>query len=144
METLFTQKEAAHYLNISTTSITNWIRHGYLTSYQNQFQKNELEKLKNKIELGEINRLNKRANKSKSKGKFIPDEYISSRESVTKVQEIVTYINENHIKVDQAIFLLALNLFRKTGDITTLKLNDVFNFKKENYKREGVYNHIYE
>lgn len=143
METLFTQKEAAHYLNISTTSITNWIRHGYLTSYQNQFQKNELEKLKDKIELGEINRLNKRANKSKSKGKFIPDEYISSGESVTKVQEIVTYINENHIKVDQAIFLLALNLFRKSGDINILALSEVFNFTKKNYKREGVYNHIY-
>lgn len=144
MNTLFTQKEAAHYLGISSASITNWIRHGYISSTQNQFQKNELELLKRKIELGEIDRLNKRANKSKSKNQFIPDEYISSTESIQKIQDIVSYITKNNIRAEQAIFLLAINLFCNTGDISTSDLDEIFIFSRNSYKRNGVFEHLSE
>ena len=142
MNTLFTQKEAANYLGISSTSITNWIRHGYISSTQNQFQKNELELLKRKIELGEIDRLNRRANKSKSKNQFIPEEYISSTESIRKIQDIVSYITINNIRPEQAIFLLAINLFCDTGDILTSDLDEIFRFSRNNYKRNGVFEHL--
>lgn len=144
MNKLFSQKEAANYLGISSASITNWVRHGYISKIQNQFHENELDLLKRKIELGEIDRLNKRANKSKSKNQFIPDEYVSSGESIQKIQNIVTYITENSIRAEQAIFLLAINLFCRVGDITTSNVDEIFNFSKNMYKREGVFKHLSE
>jgi predicted RNA methylase len=144
MEELLTQDEAAEYLGISTASIPNWIRHGYLIRHGSLFNKAELAAAKRRVESGEIDRLNSRANKSRAKDRFIPDECVSSTDSLAKIQEITFYISSNHINIDQALFLLAINLFRRAGDISTNDVDEIFEFSRSSYKRTGVYEHIAE
>lgn len=142
MEQTLTKNEAAQILGISTASISNWIRHGYIKEKENLYIENEIRELKRKIDNGEIDRLNKRANKSKSKNKFIPDEYISSEESIDSIYCLVEYIHTNRIKVEQSMFLLALNMFIRSNDIKDSNVDKVFSFEKENFIRHGVFQHI--
>ena len=143
MNEYISQNEVALYLGISEASILNWIRHGYLSKYKNHYKRSEIEDLKSKIDSGEISRLNNRANKSKSKNKFIPDEYITLSKSVERIEILTDFINKNHIKPKQAIFLLSLNLFRKNGDIFAKSFDDFFLFSRKQYKRENVYKFLF-
>ena len=136
------KKEAAQQLGISTASISNWVRHGYITNTNNMFEYNEILSIKNKLETGKISRLNKRANKSNSNSKFMPAECITSKKSIPGIVKIVSYIHNNNIPIDQALFLLTLNLFIKTGDIFNKNPNILFRFQESNFKRKGVYEHI--
>jgi len=142
MDEYITQNEAALYLGISEASILNWIRHGYLSKYKNHYKRSEIEELKSKIDSGKISRLNNRANKSKSKNKFIPDEYITSPKSLERIEILADFINKNHIKTAQAIFLLSLNLFRQNGDIFAKSFDELFLFSREQYKRENVHSFL--
>jgi len=142
MKQILSKKEAAQELGISAASINNWVRHGYITDENNTFHYSEILSVKKKIETGEIDRLNKRANKSSANNKFIPDEYISSKESIVEIAEIIDFIHSNNIQVEQALFLLAINLFIQTGDIIDKDLDNIFKFEKSNFRRSGVYNHI--
>ena len=142
MNGYITQYEAARYLGISEASILNWIRHGYLSKFENKFKSSEIEELKKKIDSGEINRLNNRANKSKSQNKFIPNEYITSFKSLERIELLADFINKNHIKSSQAIFLLALNLFKQNGDIYAKNFEDLFLFSKKQYRRKNVYSFL--
>jgi len=142
MEELITKKKTATILGISTASVNNWIRHGYLKSYNNNFNEREVFDLKKKIDIGEVNRLQKRANKTSSKNVFIPDEYVTKKEFSVKITEVTEYILKNKINIDQAIFLLAINLFIKTKDINFDVLDQLFLFNPDIFRRDGVYKHI--
>ncbi len=142
METLVNKKSAAEYLGISTDTIRNWVRHGLIEERENLFSKKDLEQLKMKIESGEVERLNRRANKTKARNKFIPTEYIENIESVCNIEEITEYIICNHIKAAQAIFLLSINLFIRIGDIFFLNPDSLFEFQEKEYRRKGVQRHL--
>ncbi|MGI9256481.1 MAG: N-6 DNA methylase [Salinispira sp.] len=139
MNEYITQKETAQYLGISTASVHNWIRHGYLKKHGNQYKFSQIADVKRKIDSGEISRLNNRANKSKSVNTFIPHEYISSPVYLKEIERIVGFINEHRIKPVQAIFILALNLFRQNDDIAYSSADELFSFSKENFRRNEVH-----
>ena len=69
------------------------------------------EKLNTKIE----ERLTTRANKRRSKKRIIPLEYITNKNNVALIQEILDYIDENKIDIYCAILSLGISLLKKVG-----------------------------
>lgn len=142
MNKLLTKDEVAEYLGISKASIPNWQKHGIIPTEDDFFEYDEIKNIKDKILNGKIKRLNKRANKTKSNNKFIPVEYLEKKESIDQIKEIVSFITDNNIVIEQAIFLLCINLYIKTGDIKSKDVDTLFEFKIDNFRRKGVYNQI--
>lgn len=142
MKKVMNQEEVALYLGISQTSVKNWVRHGLLKDNNEEFDIDELAELKDKIERGEINRLNSRANKTKSKDRFIPEEYIGRKKFLDRIHDIINFVIDNKVSIDNAIFLLTLNLFIKSEDIKVKDYDNLLLFNRDNFKREGVYNHL--
>ena len=71
--------ETISILGVSSATIRNWIKHSYITPQEISnkkliFASSQIKDLKEKIISGEINRLNKRANKKNSSNTFIPNE----------------------------------------------------------------------
>lgn len=110
-------KEAASLLGIHQASIRNWVRHGYLNPVNStgsiKFRKNDIEQLKEKIASGRIERLNKRANKSKALKTFIPAEYLSDPGDEKKIEVLSAYIANNKLEPSAALFYLMLNILNK-------------------------------
>ncbi len=114
---IYSSKETALFLGISEASIRNWVKHGYLTpiNNSNKYDKDEVHSVKAKIENGEIKRLDKRANKSKSNKTFIPDELLSDSSEKDIIIDIIDYVLKNNIDINATIFFLSINILIKNG-----------------------------
>lgn len=136
--------EVAAHLNISKASVRNWQKQGYLEPiHNNRYSPKDVDKLKEEINRGDINRLSKRANKSSSKARFIPTEYIDCKESVKDIQVIIDFILINNIKPEQALFLLSVNLLADYGDIDRGEMYEALAFDNPSlFKRSEVYNEL--
>ncbi|MCK4745077.1 hypothetical protein KAS41_03370 [Candidatus Parcubacteria bacterium] len=75
--TVFNIKNTASFLNISSATVRNWVKSGYLKSFNNNsknfFHINEIKNIKSEIINGSSVKLSKRANKSKADRTFIPE-----------------------------------------------------------------------
>ena len=116
---------AAVMLGISTATVRNWVKTGYLQTVAdtNLFDSKNIKELKNKITTGEVGKLNKRANKSKSNNTFVPDEYLNDSTDVRGVEAIVNYVKTSNITTSSALLVVALNLLLKDGLIETVSLD---------------------
>lgn len=141
---LLTLNEVAIKLKISKASVKNWEKQGYIKPLHNKmYSPNDVDDLNSKLENGKIVRLHKRANKSQSKSRFIPTEYISNEESLEQITEIVSFIKDNYIKPEQALFLLSVNALVKTGEIEKENLYNALTFADVSYfKRSNVFNEL--
>ena len=82
-------------MGISTATVKNWVKCGYLQTYtadKRYFHLAEIENVKTNIENGNLNKLNVRANKSKAERTFIPDEYLQNRVEVDDITKIINKI----------------------------------------------------
>ena len=123
MQTFFCNKtidlnQAISLLGVSSTTIKNWVKRQYIFPISDikgklAFDCVQINNLKDKIVSGEINRLNKRANKKHSNNTFIPDEYAGNQEVIDLVQNIITERNANYFNDDSVILAFALRLFKK-------------------------------
>jgi type I restriction-modification system DNA methylase subunit len=113
-------QETLSILGVSSATVRNWIKHEYLTpqkmySKKLTFDYEQVNKLKEKIASGELNRLNKRANKKHSSTTFIPDEYAENQEVKDFVQEVVEGYKNNSLAINTTLFILTLNLLKQAG-----------------------------
>lgn len=104
-------------LGVSSATVKNWIKHNYLIpegkiGNKMVFNSNEVTALKKKIASGEVNRLNKRANKKNSQTTFIPDEYADNKDIIDLVQKIVSSYKQNDLNRDKVLLSVAINLLR--------------------------------
>src|SRR3989339_2043078 len=78
--TILNLEKTASFLGISTATVRNWVKCGYLQTHNDDkgyfFHLSEIENIKINIANGNLNKLNGRANKSKAERTFIPDEYL--------------------------------------------------------------------
>ncbi|MGL1894517.1 MAG: N-6 DNA methylase [Spirochaetaceae bacterium] len=141
---LLTIQEVASKLKISKASVKNWEKQGYLAPVHNKlYSPSDVSTLQSKLDSGELKRLESRANKSRSKNQFIPLEYLKNPESITGLEEIITFITKYNIKPEQALFLLAINALVKTDDIEKEHLYEALKFENSNYfKRESVFEEL--
>src|SRR4030042_6710669 len=93
-------EKAASFLGISTATVRNWVKCGYLQAHSTDkryFHIAEIENVKANIENGDLNKLNGRANKSKAERTFIPNEYLQDGVSVYDVAKIINFVSDNNI-----------------------------------------------
>jgi predicted RNA methylase len=145
METLFDNKlidlnEAISLLGVSSATIKNWIRHQYLSPISNvngkmAFDYIQIAELKEKMASGEINRLNKRANKKHSTNTFIPDEYAGDQKTIELVQYIINESNNHNLDAKAVVTIFALRLFKSKG---LIDFPDQFEPSKISYKNDAI------
>ena len=136
--------ETVSILGVSSATVRNWIKHNYLTPKETSnkkliFQSNQIKELKEKIASGEVNRLNKRANKKSSSSTFIPDEYADNQEVITLVQDILENHRTNELHKDKVLLVLAINLLKSNNLVSYNKLS---NLGELDYKNDAIKNEI--
>ncbi len=142
MKKLINAKKSAEILGVSEATIKNWIKHKYLFPIEKKegqyFDKSQIISLKNKIENGEITRLNSRANKRNSSKKFIPQKYFSEFKSDGEFLNSVNYIIDNSLSIEIAIFYLSINLLLKENFIYNKNIKKILEFKSKDFKNKYV------
>jgi len=137
-----TSTEASELLGVSGATIKNWVKHNYLFPIVNNqkqfFEKAKVVLLKEKIENGEVERLNSRANKRNSTKKFIPKEYISDINNNKEILSIVNFIVDNSLSIKIAMFYLSIKVLIDAGLILTKNIEKILKFEITNFKNNNV------
>ena len=118
----------ADILGISTATVRNWVKSGQLPTYDKNnsfFYRADIETVKSKLLNGELEKLNKRANKIKANRTFIPEEHIKEQIKLDEFNSIINFIQKNNIKTTTALFLLSLNLLKKEKILRTANFEDI-------------------
>jgi type I restriction-modification system DNA methylase subunit len=128
-------KETASLLGISTATVLNWQRHGYLKplkqGQKNFFRMEDILETRNRIDSGQIDRLTSRANKKNSTKTFLPQEYFHDTADLYQINDILRTINDQSIGIEKGLFLLAMNLLMKAGILYPCSATDLLN---KNYR----------
>ncbi|HPD64874.1 MAG TPA: TaqI-like C-terminal specificity domain-containing protein [Bacteroidia bacterium] len=138
MKKNLTLMESARQLGVSSATILNWEKQGYLNGIRADkgvfFSFSEIVNLQKKIESGLIGRLNSRANKKNSNKTFIPDEHFDHPEDTHKIKLIYEYIIENQLNINESIFSLCLNHLISSGLLLKLPFRELLKLynKKSN------------
>jgi SAM-dependent methyltransferase len=122
--------ETSNLLGVSSATVRNWIKCGYLNFKNNTINFNEVRQFQSNIENGRISKLNNRANKRNAKKKFVPDEYFENQTNKKNFENLISYIIKNSLNPKKALFYLTLNFLNKKGLIKINFNNEVelFNF----------------
>lgn len=128
--------QTAEFLQISTATVKNWIRHNYLMPInpagKASFSTRAIAIFKENLTNGRIGRLRKRANKDKSAETFLPLEYLSDIEKVRDVNTAVNLISEYGVTLEEGLFFLALNYLYREGLVARIsKIDDILTFDKK-------------
>lgn len=97
--------EVSRFLEISQSTVRNWVRKKLIPD---DFNMAEIEKLKQKIDNGEIEILNKRANKTNSKSFFIPIEYINNIAITAAIKKICSLAMEKFSNINDYLYNICL------------------------------------
>jgi len=128
-EAVLNIESTAIFLGISTATVRNWVKCGHLQALSENtkyfFHKKDVEDVKLKILNGDLEKLNKRANKAKADRTFIPDEYIQDKAGFEELNSIVTFIKSNNIDLSSALLLISLNLLQKEEIICGINIKDI-------------------
>jgi len=133
--------EVSSILGVSSATIQNWIKQRYIKPIDNNrslFNDKEINKLKEDLSNGTLDKLSSRANKKTATKTFIPDEYLENKDDLCKIEKIIDYIQQENIELESSLFLLSLNLLFKKGilkeldleKIISLELNDIISNKQ--------------
>ena len=105
MKHRLTLVQTAKRLNISTLTCLNWIRSGLLQ--RDNLTEETIKNLEHRINNGEINRLNRRANKSRSIRRTLPYDYAYPKESLSLIKQIASTLIETNKNITEAVSILA-------------------------------------
>lgn len=134
-------ENASTILGVSVATARNWIRHNYLVPIKNNgittFELADVYSLKDKIESGELNRLNTRANKRNAQKKFIPDEHLVDSD-ILDFNTVMNIINKNNLNIEISLFLLSINFLFESRIINTKDLSILSEFKPKYFNNEYI------
>ena len=135
--------QVAEFLEISTATVRNWIRHNYLMpvspGQKTIFSARDVVIFKENLTNGQIGRLRKRANKDKSAETFLPLEYLSDIEKVRDVDSAVSLISEYGVTLEEGLFFLAINYLFREGLIGEIRrLEDALAFDKNSFFHKQI------
>ena len=133
---LLSTDKTAEYLGISKASLKNWEKHGFLKPAESGlYREADVETLLEKIESGEINRLNKRANKSQSAGRINPSGEIGI---------LCSKISEIKLQPETLMYLVALRLLINHGLVKDKGLDQLLRFRHEDFSTDTVRTYLIE
>ncbi|MDP2928912.1 MAG: N-6 DNA methylase [Candidatus Omnitrophota bacterium] len=141
-EAVIDLENTATFLGISTATVRNWVRCGYLQAFGENtmyfFHKKDIEGVKAKILSGNIEKLNKRANKTKANRTFIPNEYAQDKVGFNELNSIVDFIKSNNIGLFLALLLVTLNLLKKENILLEMNIQDVIQKKDLSFTNKQI------
>ena len=139
---LMSVNNVADFLKVSTATVHNWVKCGILPlhdlSHPYVFDKKNIEKLKLKLVTGQLEKLNRRANKIKSKKIFIPKEYTKNKKDQNILQPIILFFQKSNIDITTALFLLSLNFLKKQNILTYTKFKNIIQKKDINCSNQKI------
>jgi len=142
MERNLTLNETARYLGISSPTVLNWTKQGFLVASKVNdrlfFNKSEVDILLEQIETGTINRLSMRANKKNSVKTFLPDEYLTDPSEAGRLSTLVNYIADHELKTEESLFVLCLNYLVQNNMLQRSSLFDLLKV----YNKISLHEHI--
>ncbi len=128
-EKVLTLESTASFLGMSTATVRNWVKCGYLKtlSYQDTslFSFSEIENVKLKITSGHFEKLNKRANKSNAGRTFIPEEYMQNKNGFSDLNNLVEFILQRNVDSSLALLLVCLNFLQKEKIIPKISIKEI-------------------
>ena len=128
-EAVINLERTAAFLGISTATVRNWVKCGHLKTLGEEtkyvFHKKDVENVRYKILNGDLEKLNKRANKTKADKTFAPEEYAKDQNGFLQLCSIVDFVKNNDVDICSAILLVALNLLKKENILPTVSIDDV-------------------
>lgn len=138
--------EVARFLEISSATVRNWIKHNYLapatTEGKMRFVFQDVHSLKENLLNGNVDRLRKRANKNRSSTTFLPTEYLTDTEKVKDTENVLNIIHAYNIDTEEGLFVLSIKILVDEGLIkpvtnidTLLNFDDKF-FPHRQIKKE--------
>jgi len=132
-EAVLNLESTATLLGISTATVRNWVKCGHLQTFGEKtkyfFHLTEIENIKSNIANGNLEKLNKRANKAKADRTFLPDEYSQDKIGFSELNSIVDFIKSNNIDLFSALLLVSLNLLKKEKILLEANIQDVIQKK---------------
>jgi tRNA1(Val) A37 N6-methylase TrmN6 len=142
---IITARETSRLLDVSEATVRNWVRHGYLSPVQKRpqaFCYKDVLTLKQHLAAGKINRLTRRANRSRLARRAIAAEYVDDAGLVRQAQTTGEIVATGRLDPEKALFCLAARLLvlRKTvrlDDPARLFQADAyFGWRQKNLKNE--------
>ncbi len=131
MENTLCVSEAATMLHLSAATIRNWVKSGFLPhrliAGKQVFYVSEIYDLQTKLQNGNAEKLQNRANKTHSDKSFFPKEYLQNKSYLQDFTSIITFIQTNGIPTSMAMFLLSLNYLHQEKMIQSFTYQDVIN-----------------
>lgn len=128
-EAVLNIENTATFLGISTATVRNWVKCGYLQALGENtkyfFHKKDVEDIKSKISNGDLEKLSKRANKAKAERTFVPGEYIQDKAGFEGLNAIIEYVKSHNIDLFSALLFVGLNLLKKERIISDINIDDV-------------------
>ena len=141
-EAVLNIESAATFLEISTATVRNWVKCGYLQTLGENtkylFPKRDIENVKSKILNGDLEKLNKRANKAKADRTFAPEEYIQDKVGFSELNSIVDFIKGNNIDLFPALLLVSLNLLKKENILLEANIQDIIQKKDLSFANKQI------
>ncbi len=135
-------ESTAAFLGISTATVRNWVKCGYLRALDKNkekfFHRQDVESIKSKILNGDLEKLNKRANKVKAHRTFIPDEYIRDKADFEKLNAIIDFVRIHNIDLFSAVLLVSLNLLKKEKILKNINIRDVIQKKDLSFTNKQI------
>jgi len=141
-EAVFNLETTATFLGISTATVRNWVKCGQLKVFDENtkysFHKVDIEDVKSKILNGDLNKLNKRANKAKADRTFAPKEYVQDKVCFNELNSIVDFVKKNKIDLFPALLLVSLNLLKKEKILLEINIRDIIQKKDLSFANKQI------
>ena len=128
-EAVLNLESTATFLGMSTATVRNWVKCGYLQTLDEKakyfFRLSEIENIKSNIVDGNLEKLNRRANKSKAERTFIPEEYLMDKNGLNDLNKIIEFVQEKNIDIFLALLLIGLNFLKKEKILPEITIEDI-------------------
>ncbi len=122
-------ENTASILGISAATARNWVKCGHLQTLDKKskffFHLNEVENVKAKIAKGDLGKLNKRANKSKTNRTFIPEEYSQNKDGLNDLNNIIEFVRQKKIDISLSLLTVGLNFLIKENILSKVTFKDI-------------------
>ncbi len=120
-----TVQETASILSVSGATVRNWIKHELLRpacgSSGTRFAAEDVRRLNELIRRGDLQRLDRRANKSIARKSFLSNECLDDKSFRNPIESIVSHISSLRMNPSRALFMLSLRLLYQEGICKSLE-----------------------
>ena len=134
--------KAAEIIGISTATMRNWIKAGYLTPIEKRplsFSNKDINKLKNSLKNGSLQKLTTRANKVHSTSNILPFECASNAIFFNDFETIKAFVDEKKLNLNSVLLVATIKVLTKKNEVTFHNIENVFSANSfKNWKRKSV------